>query len=51
MKADDDSRFIFLCISLNAAYANECPDRAKFSECTGIADQLQDRTICLNKPD
>ena len=29
---DADSKFIFLWIALNAAYANEFPDRNKFSE-------------------
>jgi len=29
---DDDARFIFLWISLNAAYANDIPERLHFSE-------------------
>jgi hypothetical protein len=29
---DDDARFLFLWIAFNAAYANEIPDRKRFSE-------------------
>ncbi len=29
---DDDARFVFLWIAFNAAYANEIPDRHKFTE-------------------
>jgi len=45
---DSDARFIFLWIAFNAAYANELPDRARFSE-QGVFANFVKRIVALDE--
>jgi len=45
---DFDARFIFLWIAFNAAYANELPDRVRFSE-QGVFANFVKRIVALDE--